>query len=68
MIGMIFFFLNDTVYLPKEILYIDHMEKEKITGHHTNSKVIGCKTIVFLTIGFNGKNYIYPSGEFKIHD
>ena len=44
---------------------IDHIEKNKIVGHHANLEVIVGKTIQ--SLGFNGKNYIFPCREFKIH-
>ena len=48
---------------------IDHMEnKKRGPGHNANLKILGCKTMGCLTIGFNGENYIYPSEEFKIQD
>ena len=31
-------------------------------------KDIGCRTIKRLTIGFNGKNYVFPCREFKINE
>ena len=31
-------------------------------------QIIAGKTMGSLTIGFNGKNYIFPSRKFKIHD
>ena len=47
---------------------MEHIEKKRIVGHHANLKVIGGQTMGSLTIGFNGKNYIFPCREFKSHD
>ena len=58
---------HDTV-LDARVHCIDHIEKKKNIGHHSNLKVIGCRTMGCLTIGFNGENYIFPSGEFRIYD
>ena len=48
--------------------YEDHIEKRQTIGQHANLKNIGYRTMWCLTIGFNGKNYIFPCKQLKIHD
>ena len=54
-------------YCSSSTVYRPH-RKEKKKGHHGNVKDTVCRMIGCLTIGFNGKNYIFPYREFKIHD